>query len=89
MTRNNEKIDATPRLPSPFHIEIDRVQGGVAVLVSGVRAIRELADTTVLFRIKGGFLRVNGRAIAVTVYENKTVEVIGGISGIEIESDKA
>ncbi len=89
MTRNNEKIEAPPRFTSPFHIEIDRVQGGVAVLVSGVRAIRELTDTTALFRIRGGFLRVSGRAIAVTVYENKTVEVIGGVSGIEIKNDKA
>ena len=89
MTRNNEKSKSAPRMPSPFHVEIDRVQGGVAVLISGVRAIRELTDTTALFRIKGGFLRVNGHSIAVTVYENKTVEVIGGVTGIEIENDKA
>ncbi len=89
MTRKNEKAVPSVRPPSPFHVEIDRIQSGVAVLVSGVRAIRELTDTTALLRLKGGFMRINGSGISVTVYENKTVEVIGGVSGIEIENDKA
>ncbi len=88
MTRNNEKSKAGARPPSPFHVEIDRVQGGIAVLVSGVRAIRELTDTTALLRLKGGFMRINGRDVSVTVYENRTVEVIGGVMSIEIENDK-
>ena len=85
MTRTNKKIN-TP--PSPFHVEIDRVQGGMAVLVSGVRAIRELTDTTVLLRLRGGCLRVSGGGISLTVYENRTVEVIGGVVSIEIQNDK-
>ncbi len=88
MTRNNEKNKLAPRPPSAFHVEIDRIPGGVAVLVSGARAIRELSDTTALLRLKGGFMRINGRNVAVTVYENKTVEVIGGITNIEFENDK-
>ena len=88
MTRNNEKSAPPKRLPSPFHVEIDRVQCGLAVLVSGVRAIRELTDTTALLRLKGGSMRINGMGISITVYENRTVEVIGGVMGIEIENDK-
>ena len=88
MTRNNEKSKAPPP-PSFFHVEVDRISGGIAVLVSGVRAIRELTDTTALLRLKGGAIRVSGRSIAVTVYESRTVEVIGGVTCIEIENDKA
>lgn len=88
MTRNNEKNTPPKRMLSPFHVEIDRVQCGLAVLVSGVRAIRELTDTTALLRLKGGFMRINGKEISITVYENRTVEVIGGVMGIEIENDK-
>ena len=84
MTRNNEKGAS----PSPFHVEIDRVKGGLAVLVAGVRAIRELTDNVALFRLKGGFLRISGHNIAVTIYENRTVEVVGGVVSIEIENDK-
>lgn len=89
MTRNTEKSEPISRQPSAFHIEIDRIPGGVAVLVSGARAIRELTETTALLRIKGGFVRLVGRAISLTVYENKTVEVIGGVTNIEFENDKA
>ena len=89
MTRKNQKNNAPPHTPSAFHVEIDRVPGGVAVLLSGARAIRELTDTTALFRLKGGYMRVRGSNVSVTVYENKTVEVIGGVSCIEFENDKA
>lgn len=88
MTRKNEKSNAVPRPPSPFHVEIDRVQGCTAVLVSGVRAIRELTDTTALLRLKGGFLRIKGNNVGVTVYENRTLEIVGGVTSIEIENDK-
>ena len=88
MTRKNEKREA-PALKCPFHVEVDRTERGVAVLVAGVRAIRELTDTTALFRLKGGFIRISGLVIAVTVYENRTVEVVGGVTKIEIENDKA
>lgn len=88
MTRNNQKRESQPPR-SPFHIEVDRTTGGIAVLVAGVRAIRELTDTTALFRLKGGYLRISGVGITVTVYENRTVEVLGGVSRIEIENDKA
>jgi hypothetical protein len=88
MTRNDQKRE--PRLPrSPLHVEIDRTSGGIAVLVAGVRAIRELTDTTALLRLKGGYLRISGVDVTVTVYENRTVEVLGGVGRIEIENDKA
>lgn len=88
MTRKNEKSKAGANPPSPFHVEIDRAEGCIAVLVSGVRAIRELTDTTTLLRLKGGFLRISGTDVALTVYENRTVEIAGGIKSIEIENDK-
>ena len=87
MTRNNEK-SKTQSLPSLFHVEVDRVPGGIAVLISDVRAIRDLNDTTALFRLKGGAIRVNGRNISLTVYENRAVEVLGGVTCIEIQNDK-
>ena len=87
MTRNIEKGAAHSASP-PFHVEIDRIREGVSVLVTGVRGIRELTESTALLRLKGGFLRISGRDISATVYENKTVEVIGGVCGIEIENDK-
>ena len=86
MTRNNQKRQQPPG--SPFHIEVDRTHGGIAVLVTGVRAIRELTENTTLFRLKGGFIRISGAGITVTVYENRTVEVVGGVTRIEIENDK-
>lgn len=74
---------------SDFHIEIDKLGVRISLLLSGASAIRDFSDESALFRVRGFFVKVNGRGLNITVYENKTVELVGRIEGVEFIYDKA
>ncbi len=74
---------------SPFHIEADRVMGGISMQVGGVIGVNEFSDTTVLLKLRGMNVRINGTSLCLTVYENKTVEIVGNIILTEYSYDKS
>ena len=73
---------------APFHIEADRVVGGISMLISGVLGVNEFSDTSVLLKLRGMYIRINGSSLCLTVYENKTVEIVGNILLTEYSNDK-
>lgn len=68
---------------SPFHVEIDKVSGGTSVLIYGVLGINEFSESFVSVSVKDLSLGIFGEALCMTVYENKTVEIIGSITKLE------
>ena len=75
--------------PLPFHTEIDITSRGMAFLVSGVTGIRDFSSECAVLRIRGFLLRICGEQLSLTVYENKTVEIVGKITEVEFLYDKA
>ena len=65
-----------------LHIEIDKIYGGISVLVSNVFSILDFNDTTALLKLKKGRVRVCGCGLSVSVYENRTVEICGKLEEI-------
>ena len=74
---------------SDFHIDIDRVARGMSISVCGTVGVKEFSDTRVLLQIKGFCLSIRGSEIAMSVYENSTVEVIGRIRDLEFIYEKS
>ena len=72
----------------PFHAEIDGGARRMSFLLSGVNSIRDFSSSAVLLRCKGVLVEIKGESLSLAVYENKTVEIIGKIYGMELSYDK-
>lgn len=92
MTRKNEKSAqnrVSPRTAvADFRIEIDPSGAGLSVLISGAGAIRDFSDSAALIRVKGRYVKIDGEALRITVYESKAVEIVGRVKGVEFINDK-
>lgn len=68
---------------SGFHIEIDKIINGVAVCVNGVSSVLDFGEERAILKLRRGKLRVEGRELTISVYENKTAEISGKVEKIE------
>ena len=85
MTTDNKR---KPKAPPKFHLELERRGGACAALVDGVVGVCEFSESTVLLTCHGGRARINGDGLEILTFENRTVEVIGKISGVELSYGK-
>lgn len=92
MTEKNKKrlrgVTAQPLVQPQFHCEIDGAAAHTSIILSGINSIRDFSDSEVLLRTRGFFVKINGKALSLAVYENKTVEISGKISAMELIYDK-
>ena len=68
---------------SNFHIEMDKIGGGISISVCGVANINNFTSEEVVLKFSVGKMRVLGNELDLIIYENKTVEVLGKISKVE------
>lgn len=80
--KNDEKIEM-PR-SAGFHVEIDRGLGGMAVCVNGVISIMDFADDTAVLKVRGGRIRIIGKGLSISVFNNSAVEVKGIVARVEL-----
>ena len=73
---------------SPFHIEINKSAGGYSIISSGIKRIAELSENEIKLKCRDGEIKLKGQKLSLTVYENKTVEIIGKIEVIEFGNTK-
>jgi hypothetical protein len=67
---------------SRFNLEANRHIRGMSMLIGGVVGIREYSDTAVTLATHGGRVGISGRRLALTVYENNSVEIVGRIEEV-------
>ena len=87
--KNGERsLRAVTTQSLPFHIEIDKCMRGVSLLASGVFKINSFSEEQVCLSVRGLDILACGEGLCMTVYENKTVEIVGRIRKIEYEYSK-
>ena len=89
--KNNMSIEVGRRLASPlssFHLEADRSNHGMSIMLSGIIGISDFYDDFILLKSHGGRIRVSGKNLFIAVYENNTVEIQGKVEGIEFKYGK-
>ena len=82
-TREQEE---SPRLR--YRMEMEGGVRGMSVLVSGVRGIEEYAEDRIALFIAGGRMILCGNGLRLSVFENKTVEVLGGVEEVRFSDDR-
>ena len=86
-----KEINASEKLPSApkFHMEIDAGRRNAAVLIYGVRHIEEYTAERLLLQIPGGRMKICGIDLALSVFENRCVEIRGRLSEVGFLYDRA
>jgi hypothetical protein len=79
----DKEIEKREKLPVLFHLELDRLVSDMSVSLMGVLSIIDLCDSSVILKMRRGKVRVRGEGLSVSVYENKTVEIIGKVFSVE------
>lgn len=85
MQKNTDKIkkDYLGRL-SDFHAELDKTIAGFSFSCSGVVGISEFSDTEIIVKLSSFSLRILGKGLYMSVFEEKRVEIIGKIAGVNV-----
>lgn len=79
----NENGKSITEVPHNFHIEADRVGGGISVSISGVLSILDFGEESALVKLRRGRIKIDGKSLSISVYENKIVEISGNVCRME------
>lgn len=77
-----EKKYINPSRPPSFSLEASRVGRGVSLAISGVIGISDYSESEILLKSHGGKIRVCGQRLMLSIYEDKTAEIVGRIEEI-------
>ena len=72
-----------------FYLSCERTLGGLSLLVGGIIGVSELDGECTELLSHSGRIRVRGKHLKLTVFENKTIEIKGRIEGIDFAYGKA
>lgn len=85
MQKYSDKIKRDGLLAaSGFHMELDKNAHGFSLSVSGVEGISAFSDTEMIVRLPSFSLRVVGKGLYMSIFEEKRVEILGKIMGVTI-----
>ena len=83
---NKENKD---RLPYGFYLSCERVAGGISMIVGGVVGVVDFTEEKAELLSHTGRITVFGRRLSMTVFENKNIEIYGGIEDVNFAYGKA
>ena len=71
-----------------FHMEGNRCNRGISLILSGIIGINDFSDCHILLLSHGGRISIVGKRLVMNVYECGNVEIIGRVEGIEFKYGK-
>ena len=73
---------------SEFNIEVTRKGIGVSVVISGAVGISELDEERVGIVTHKARVIISGSKLSLSVFEGRTVEIVGRVLGVELKYGK-
>ena len=68
--------------PPSFSMEGSRVGSGIAIALSGVIGISDYSESEIILKSHGGKIRICGKRLMLSIYEDNTAEIVGRIEEI-------
>lgn len=68
--------------PPSFGLEASRTIGGISITLSGVIGISDYSESEITLKSHGGKIILRGRRLMLSIYEDKTAEILGRIEEI-------
>ena len=75
-------------LPHGFYLSCERVVGGISMLVGGIISVVDFTEDRAELLSHTGRVIVSGYRLSMTVFENKSIEIFGGIEDIKFAYGK-
>ncbi len=63
-------------------LEGERIGKTLSIVVSGVLSVKDFSDTAAVLLIPSGELKIEGKSLSITVFENRSIMIKGKIGGI-------
>jgi len=79
MTKNKKE---EPRGELGFYLSCEKVLGGVSVIVGGIMNVSDFSSQSVMLSGHSGRILITGRRLAMTVFENRSIEITGIVEDI-------
>ena len=76
-------VNSEREAPRGLHIEIDKVQSGLAVCINGVSSVLDFGEECAVLKLRRGKVIVSGSCLSISLYENKIAEISGKVDKIE------
>jgi len=70
-------------VPFGFHIEIDKIAGGLSICLNGVSSVIDFCEQYAVLKLGRAKVKVIGLDLSIAVYENKVAEISGKIGAVE------
>ena len=77
-----EEKSIKPSKPPSFSLEASRVGRGISIVLSGVIGISDYSESEILLKSHGGKIRICGKRLLLSIYEDNTAEIVGRIEEI-------
>lgn len=77
-----EKRYARSPEPPSFNLEAGRVGRGISIALSGVIGISDYSEGEIILKTHGGKIKILGQGLMLSIYEDKTAEIVGRIEEI-------
>ncbi len=85
MQKNSDKIVKEPlAILAGFHLELFKTALGFTLSVSGVEGISAFSDTEIIVKLSAFSLRILGKGLYMSIFEDKRVEILGKFTGVNI-----
>ena len=84
-----KKKNVEPNMPDGFYLACERVTGGISVIVGGIMCVTDFSPEAVMLAGHTGRISVLGKRLAMTVFENKSIEIKGRVEEIKFAYGKA
>ena len=68
--------------PPSFSMEASRVGSGISIALSGVIGISDYSESEIILKSHGGKIRICGKRLMLSIYEDNTAEIVGRIEEI-------
>ena len=85
---SNIKKDSNANIAPSFHAELFGNGKNISLLISGVRAINEFSQTSILLSLRKELISVRGSLLEISVLESRNIRITGKIDNLTFLSGR-
>jgi hypothetical protein len=83
MTKKQNSDENSGRNKSSLYLEMNKTGSFSRFFINRITRVEGLTDESVLLKLNRGAVKISGRTLNLTIYENGSVEICGDIRKVE------
>ncbi len=82
MTKLEKQNEIQGRNKSSLYLELSRIGSLSKLFIHNIKSVEQFTNTDVILKLNKGAIRISGKELLLSVYENASVEVDGVITAV-------